>query len=88
MIDFLFEQHITMKFWRMNDSPSTTNNCIQTWQDEHCYYIAVDRYNADLFGFIKNKHEKELVQYHRNSSIMEQKSADQKSEWTKTCIKL
>ncbi|ETO17756.1 Protein kinase domain containing protein, partial [Reticulomyxa filosa] len=61
--------------------------CIDNWEDENCYYLAMEYCGAgELFDFIRDNHTKgELSKIVKSAASQEQKCQTTSNEWS-VCV--
>jgi len=82
--NFEREKSIQLYLSNLSDQNEGYVRCIESWEDENCYYLAMEYCGAgELFDFIRDNHTKgEQSKIVKNAAKQEQKCETTPNEWS------
>eukprot|EP01084_Bolivina_argentea_P080247 145402_1 len=87
--NFLHEREMVMLLSKAPDSHSGIVKGIDQWDDDHCYYYAMEYCHGELFDYISKNHTStNYRQFIDKESTKKQVPMEQANEWVKSVAKM
>jgi len=86
--DFLKERSLIMTLTKMEQCNHGIVRGIDEWDDEHCYYYAMEYCEAELFDYVSKTHSKKYLKFIEAEARKPQRPMSEPNQWVKNVAKM